>query len=82
MHPLRADHQIAVLPSSPLARGKLARVWKPETRGADTEDVATRLYGESENDREIVDRVERLAADRGVSMAQTRPIPQRATHPS
>jgi aryl-alcohol dehydrogenase-like predicted oxidoreductase len=70
MHPLCADQQIAVLPWSPLARGRLARLWKSQTGRSDTDDVAKRLYDESEHDREIVDRVERLAADRGVSMAQ------------
>lgn len=70
MHPLCADQRIAVIPWSPLARGRLARPWQSRTDRADTDDVAKRLYDESENDRQIVGRVASLAEDRGVRMAQ------------
>ena len=70
MHPLCADQEIAVIPWSPLARGMLARPWQSQTVRTDTDDVAKRLYDESENEREIVGRVARLAEDRGIPMAQ------------
>lgn len=70
MHPLCADQGVAVIPWSPLARGRLARPWQSQTARTNTDDVAKRLYDESENEREIVGRVARLAEGRGVPMAQ------------
>lgn len=70
MHPLCADQKVAVIPWSPLARGRLARPWQSQTDRTSTDDVAKRLYDESENDRRIVGRVASVAEDRGVPMAQ------------
>lgn len=70
IHPLCADQKVAVIPWSPLARGRLARPWQSQTDRTSTDDVAKRLYDESENDRRIVGRVASVAEDRGVPMAQ------------
>jgi aryl-alcohol dehydrogenase-like predicted oxidoreductase len=73
MLPLCADQGIAVIPWSPLARGKLARPWTetPPTKRAETDQFGRTLYrGAEQSDRAIVGAVQRLAADRGVPMAQ------------
>jgi aryl-alcohol dehydrogenase-like predicted oxidoreductase len=64
---------VAVIPWSPLARGKLARPWTetPPTKRAETDQFGRTLYrGAEQSDRAIVGAVQRLAADRGVPMAQ------------
>ena len=68
MHPLCADQGTAVLPWSPLARGRLARPWRTTTSRTETDEVARRLYQDSDED--IVSRVEETAEARGVTMAQ------------
>lgn len=73
MLPMCQSEGIGVLPWSPLARGRLARPWS----AASTSDrvrhdrTADMLYAASESaDRQVVDAVGRVAADRGVSYAQ------------
>lgn len=64
---------IGVMPWSPLARGRLTRPWNDRDSGrrAATDEFGKTLYvGAEESDRQIVDNVCRLAADRGVSPAQ------------
>jgi len=71
MLPLCHDQRIAVLPWSPIARGWLARPrgkTKGETARADADPFADKLYAHA--DWDIVDVVERIAKERGVSMAQ------------
>ncbi|HEX2175646.1 MAG TPA: aldo/keto reductase [Nocardioidaceae bacterium] len=70
MHPLCLDQGVAVLPWSPLARGRLTRPWGAATDRTETDDFGRDLYQESESDRQTVDRVRRLADERGASMAQ------------
>lgn len=70
MHPLCADQGTAVLPWSPLARGRLAHPWRTTTQRTETDEVARRLYRDSDSDEEIVRRVEQTAAAHGVTMAQ------------
>ncbi|WP_320781635.1 aldo/keto reductase [Streptomyces sp. CRN 30] len=68
MLPLCADQQVATLPWSPLARGRLARAWDTDTERSRTDRFGSTLY--REGDREIVDAVGRVAAARGVPQAQ------------
>lgn len=71
MHPLCLDKNIAVLPWSPLARGKLTRPWGETTARSVSDEVSKTLYSATEeNDAEIAKRVETIAADKGVSRAQ------------
>jgi aryl-alcohol dehydrogenase-like predicted oxidoreductase len=72
MLPLCADERIAVLPWSPLARGRLARPWDTETpRTQDRHSTATSyLPGSTESDRKVVEQVGAIAAARGVPRAQ------------
>ena len=64
MLPLCADQGLGVIPWSPLARGRLTRPWDSSTARSETDEFGKTLY------REIVDRVLRIANDRGVSPAQ------------
>ncbi|MEO6090454.1 MAG: aldo/keto reductase [Umezawaea sp.] len=70
MLPLCADQRVAVMPWSPLARGRLAR-----TVGATTNRTADDAFGDSlyagseEPDRRIVDAVAKVAGELGVNMA-------------
>lgn len=72
MLPLCEAEQIAVIPWSPLARGRLSRPWKSEaTAREQTDEVARSLYAATEEaDRRVVERVAEMAALRGVSQSQ------------
>lgn len=71
MHPLCLANNIAVLPWSPLARGKLTRPWGETTARSVSDEVTKSLYSQTEeNDAAIAQRVETIAADKGVSRAQ------------
>lgn len=74
MHPLCEREGIGVMPWSPLARGYLARPWedlRTTTRSESDHRLTTRIdaYRDGNGDT-INERVEELAADKGVSMAQ------------
>jgi aryl-alcohol dehydrogenase-like predicted oxidoreductase len=76
MIPLCASEGVGILPWSPLARGVLARprpaagdVVGTDTARAASDDYSRRLY-DSPGDAEVVDAVERVAAARGVGMAE------------
>ena len=66
------EEGLGIIPWSPIARGMLARPRDRSkgatTRSSDNDRHADRLYAQA--DWEIVDVVERIAAERGVSMAQ------------
>jgi aryl-alcohol dehydrogenase-like predicted oxidoreductase len=71
MLPLCQDQKIAVIPWSPLAKGRLAR--KPsqernETLRAQTDAIGKRFY--SDQDLQIAQRVSDVAEARGLPMAQ------------
>jgi aryl-alcohol dehydrogenase-like predicted oxidoreductase len=68
MLPLCADQGIGVIPWSPLARGRLTRDWDAVTARSETDSFGQSLY--AAEDRQIVEQVARVAADRGVSRAQ------------
>lgn len=71
MLPLCADQKIAVLPWSPLARGRLTRDWNETTERQNSDDVGQRLYDATVNaDRAVVEAVAQIANARGVSRAQ------------
>jgi aryl-alcohol dehydrogenase-like predicted oxidoreductase len=72
MLPLCVDQQIAVIPWSPLARGRLARPWKSEpTAREKTDAVGRNLYDATEAaDGRVVNRVAEIAAARGVPQSQ------------
>jgi aryl-alcohol dehydrogenase-like predicted oxidoreductase len=70
MLPLCADESIAVLPWSPLARGRLTRDWDETTSRSETDEFGKTLYDRSSSDRTIVKGVAALAEARGVPRAQ------------
>jgi aryl-alcohol dehydrogenase-like predicted oxidoreductase len=71
MLPLCIDQDAAILPWSPLARGRLARDWDATSERLRTDAFGATLYDlSSESDRQIVARVGELAKARGVPRAQ------------
>ncbi len=71
MHPLCQAENIAVLPWSPLARGRLTRPWGETTARTASDQYGSTLYARSEeNDGAIAQRVAAIAEARGVSRAQ------------
>jgi aryl-alcohol dehydrogenase-like predicted oxidoreductase len=71
MLPLCRDARIAVMPWSPLARGRLTRPWKTETARTRTDPFANLLFASTEEaDRKVVEQVAAIAEGRGVSRAQ------------
>lgn len=72
MFPLCQDQQIATMPWSPLARGKLTRDWDDASSARSQSDILLgALYKRTEDaDRAVVDTVARVAAERGVPRAQ------------
>ncbi|MXO91837.1 aldo/keto reductase [Pontixanthobacter aquaemixtae] len=71
MLPLCADQGVAVMPWSPMARGKLTRPWDIETNRSETDLVGKALYGNADaSDHAVVDAVAALAEKRGLPMAQ------------
>jgi aryl-alcohol dehydrogenase-like predicted oxidoreductase len=63
---------IAVLPWSPLARGRLTRPWKSEaTKRFETDQFGKSMYSQTEAaDRPVIDRLSQLAERRGEPLAQ------------
>lgn len=72
MIPFCLDQGIGLLPWSPLARGLLAGKRRTKTVRAGTDSYGHQLYGEqlSEPDGRVVDTLENVAAEAGVSPAQ------------
>ncbi|WP_406375417.1 aldo/keto reductase [Streptomyces sp. NBC_00647] len=68
MLPLCADQGVGVLPWSPLARGRLTRDWDTATARSRNDAFGRNLY--QDGDREIVDAVARIAAEREVPRAR------------
>jgi 1-deoxyxylulose-5-phosphate synthase len=69
---LCADQKIAVIPWSPLARGRLTRAWSAETtKRSETDRFGNTMYSRTEqDDRKVVDRLGEIAEKRGVPRAQ------------
>jgi aryl-alcohol dehydrogenase-like predicted oxidoreductase len=68
MLPLCADQGIGVIPWSPLARGRLTRPWDEATARSENDQFGSTLYLDS--DRQIVEEVASVAAERGAPAAQ------------
>jgi aryl-alcohol dehydrogenase-like predicted oxidoreductase len=70
MLPLCAAEGVAVIPWSPLARGRLTRAWDESTERLRTDEVGKTLYtGAVDADRRVVERVIEIASRRGVAPA-------------
>ena len=70
MLPLCVDMNIAVIPWSPMARGKLTRAWDESTNRTESDEFGRYLYGMEESDRAVADAVAAVAEGRGVPRAQ------------
>jgi len=71
MLPLCRDQQIAVIPWSPLARGRLTRDWQANTSRMESDEVGKELYTATANaDRSVIERVAEIAQERGIPRAQ------------
>ncbi|MFK7914794.1 MAG: aldo/keto reductase [Pseudomonadales bacterium] len=71
MNPLCVDQNIALMPWSPLARGKLTRDWNAETVRSKTDEYGKVLYAKTQDsDQKVVEAVAQLAEQRGVPRAQ------------
>ncbi len=71
MLPLCREEKIAVMPWSPLARGRLTRDWDAASARAETDAFGKTLYaGTEEADRKVVEAVAAVAAARGAPKAQ------------
>lgn len=68
MFGLLADQGVGSLPWSPLARGRVARPYGTQTARSEQDNNGRRFFGEG--DPEIINAVEKIAAERGVSMGQ------------
>ena len=71
MLPLCEDQKVAVIPWSPLARGRLTRDWDEKTARSETDEFGKTLYVQAiEADRKIVEAVGTVAKARNVPRAQ------------
>ncbi|WP_028202763.1 aldo/keto reductase [Paraburkholderia nodosa] len=69
MLPLCADQGIAVMPWSPLARGRLTRDWSESSEREASDKFGKTLYG-ADADKAIIDAVATIARAHNVSRAQ------------
>lgn len=71
MLPLCQAEGIAVIPWSPLARGRLTRAWDDRSARVETDEFGKGLYQHTADaDRRVVERVAEIAAERNVPPAQ------------
>jgi aryl-alcohol dehydrogenase-like predicted oxidoreductase len=71
MLPLCADQGVAVLPWSPLARGRLTRDWNETSERQETDEFGKSLYAKTEeSDRRVAEAVAGIARERGVPRAE------------
>ncbi len=72
MIPLCQSEEIGLIPWSPLARGRLTRPWQSEhTKRYETDQFGNSMYAKTEEaDRQVVDRLTKLAEQRKVPPAQ------------
>ena len=68
MIPFCLDQGVGLTPYSPLAKGRAARPWGQQTARSSADTVAKAF--DRDVDKPVVDAIETIAADRGVSMAQ------------
>ncbi|NDJ58682.1 aldo/keto reductase [Enterobacteriaceae bacterium 4M9] len=71
MLPLCYEEGVAVIPWSPLARGRLTRPWGETSARSVSDEFGKTLYVESEeNDAQIAERLAYVAKDKGATRAQ------------
>jgi 1-deoxyxylulose-5-phosphate synthase len=71
MLPFCLDQGIAVMPWSPLARGRLTRGWNESSARLETDEFGKTLYNDfPDSDRLVIEAVGKVAASRGVPRAQ------------
>jgi 1-deoxyxylulose-5-phosphate synthase len=71
MLPFCRDQGIAVMPWSPLARGRLTRGWNETSGRLETDEFGKTLYNDfPDSDRLVVEAVGKVAASHGVPRAQ------------
>jgi aryl-alcohol dehydrogenase-like predicted oxidoreductase len=71
MLPLCADQGVAVIPWSPLARGRLARPWGEHTPRIASDAFGATLFAHTEDaDRRVADALAAVCAQRGAPRAQ------------
>jgi aryl-alcohol dehydrogenase-like predicted oxidoreductase len=71
MLPLCKAEGIAVIPWSPLARGRLTRDWDESSARSETDEFGKTLYAGTEDaDKKVVDVVAKIAGKRGLPRAQ------------
>src|ERR1700742_1240234 len=71
MLPFCLDQGIAVMPWSPLARGRLTRGWNESSSRIETDEYGKTLYNDfPDSDRGVIEAVGKVAAGRGVPRAQ------------
>ena len=71
MIPYCIDEKIAITPYSPLAAGRLTRDWSASSKRFETDEIAKRKYDSTEDtDKAIVERVAKLAEEKGVPRVQ------------
>ncbi|MEZ0490891.1 aldo/keto reductase [Kineococcus sp. TBRC 1896] len=73
MFPLLADQGVGSIPWGPLQAGKMARPWSEQGTARAGDEPETDPKGNPvrlDSDKGIVDAIERIAGERGVSMAQ------------
>lgn len=71
MIPLCENRKIAVIPWSPLAGGRLAHPWGTKTPRVEIDEVSKWVWdGTNYLDKEVIDNVEKIAGEKGISMAQ------------
>ncbi|NTJ33050.1 aldo/keto reductase [Agrobacterium rhizogenes] len=71
MLPFCEDQKIAVIPWSPLARGRLTRDWDEATARTESDEFGKTLYTQAlESDRKVVEAVGVIAKARGIARAQ------------
>ena len=70
MMPLCQDRKIAVVPWSPLAGGRCAHPWGTKTARNMIDEVSPAVWPTEEQDKVVVDNLEKISKELGYSMAQ------------
>ncbi|WP_258296933.1 aldo/keto reductase [Paenibacillus peoriae] len=71
MLPMCTEEKIGVMPWSPLAAGRLARPWGETDERAKVDAIGKAIYSATaDSDRQVVERVAKVAETRGVPMSQ------------
>jgi len=71
MIPLCQDRKVALIPWSPLAGGRTAHPWGTKTPRVEIDEVSKWVWdGTNDLDKVVVDNLEKIANERGISMAQ------------